>query len=93
MREDARRPHRFLAPCRSGLTAGLGLCALCLLESLHGDALIESVAQPRFEALRCVVLIVVFLPTALTTLGPASHARLLTIPELRWLGNISSGTT
>jgi peptidoglycan/LPS O-acetylase OafA/YrhL len=90
---ESRRLQAYLSFIRvvpfRVFAAVLGLCALFLAEALHGEPSVVSINQSRFEALRCVVLIVVFLPTALATLGPASHAPLLTVPELRWLGNVS----
>jgi len=71
-------------------TVAAGLLSLVLIEGLHGPLRGPSIFEPRFEALRCVVLVVMFVPTMLLALQQKGvHTPLLTIPELRWLGNIS----
>jgi peptidoglycan/LPS O-acetylase OafA/YrhL len=70
--------------------ATIGLGALFLIEMAHGPGDAASIYTPRFEAIRCVVLIGMFMPITLFALGRnALLNALLTTPELRWLGNIS----
>ena len=67
-----------------------GLGVLGLIEIVHGPANMASIYAPRFEAVRCVVLIAIFMPVALFALGRNNMLNAFLIkPSLRWLGNIS----
>jgi exopolysaccharide production protein ExoZ len=68
----------------------VGFGALFLIEMVHGPMDVGSVYTPRFEAVRCLVLIAMFAPITLFSLGRNDFLNsLLITPELRWLGNIS----
>jgi exopolysaccharide production protein ExoZ len=70
--------------------ATVSLSAFFLIEMVHGPIRMASVYTPRFEAIRCVVLVAIFAPITLFSLGRRDLLNsLLITPELRWLGNIS----
>ena len=70
--------------------AAAGLVVLCMIEVAHGPGKLASIYTPRFEAMRCVVLIAIFMPVTLVALGQNHIVNALLVkPGLRWLGNIS----
>jgi exopolysaccharide production protein ExoZ len=70
--------------------AASGLVVLCMIEIAHGPGSLASIYTPRFEAIRCVVLIAIFMPITLFALGQNNMVNALLVkPGLRWLGNIS----